>query len=242
MIFYGTYSRNEPRSYLNRVGKIADAVVFGYYPNYYDKGTRVGIKRRMDKAYRSGVPIVIAALSAFKGKRGWTNSEYVRFDAYLALVSGAKGIMWYCYDQAKRHPKLLEAVLKTADELNGSKSIGDVLLSGEEPDWLKCKASFSRRDGLRGKNPSANYDTILQWTAREYNDYLYIFVLNTSQEGETVGDGAVPYDVRLKFGPIINASSEIRVIGEERTIELIDGYLVDSLAPLRVHIYEASIY
>lgn len=238
-----TYSRNEPPSYLHRVGGIVDAVVFGYYPNYYDKGTRVGVKERMDKAYSSGVPTVIAALSAFKsnrGKRRWTNPEHVRFDAYLALVSGAKGILWYKYDDAKKYPPLLEAILETAEELNGTENIGEVLLSGEKPDWLKCKASFSRRDELGGRNPPLNYDSIFLWTAREYKDYLYIFVLNTSQESEIVGDGAAPYDVKLKFATF-TTTAETSIIGENRKIKLVDGYLVDTLGPLEIKIYKRPL-
>ncbi len=227
-----TYSRHEPDAYLSRVGGIVDAVIFGYYPGYYTGGIRINIKKRMDKAYRSGVPIVIAALEAFKTKRGWTRPEHIRFDAYLALISGAKGIMWYNYDQAKQRPKLLEAILKTSNELNGPESIGEVLLLGEEPDHIKCGVRL-----IVGRViDQARYESMIQWTAREYKGFLYVFVAN-ALEGNGIVDGSEK-SCQVKFGPIVNTSSEIRVIGEERTIQISDSHFVDILPSLGVNVYK----
>lgn len=170
-----TYVSDSDAEYLKRVSGIADAVVFGAYPSYCMPRPRADIKRRIEKAYESGVPVVIAALEALEGRRNWTRPKDIRFDAYLSLISGAKGIMWYAYYYAKPRAELLEAVLDMATELNGPENLGEVLLLGKEPKSLQCRllegprfsppASAYEQDWEK-KNEFKQYDSV-QWTARE---------------------------------------------------------------------------
>ena len=241
-----TFVFNWRPKYLKRVNSITDAVVFGFYPNYQGTRPRIEIKRRIEHAYKSGVSVVIAALEAFKGKKGWPRPKDVRFDAYLALTSGAKGIMWYCYAYAKQRPQLLEAVLEVATELNGPERLGEVLLLGKEPRLLGCKTvkghAYFHDDyiyGTRVRTPLKL--SSIQWTAREYEKYLYIFAVNTAQELGAVDDGGKACTVEVEFGPVSSVSSEVHVISEGRTINLSDGYFVDSFEPLGTHIYKVKI-
>jgi hypothetical protein len=247
-----TYVSDSNAEYLKRVSGITDALVFGSYPSLYMPRPRADIKRRIEKAYESGVPVVIAALEALEGRRNWTRPKDVRFDAYLSLISGAKGIMWYAYYYAKPRAELLEAVLDVATELNGAEGLGEVLLSGKEPNSLKCilldgpalspVASAYKQDEEK-KNNFKQYDSI-QWTAREYGSYLYIFAVNTAQKVETgaaTDDGGAAYAVKVKFGPISSSFSKIQIIGESRTKEMLNGYFEDTFEPLGTHIYKIKL-
>jgi len=245
-----TYVADSDAEYLKRVGSIADAVAFGAYPSLYSPRPRADIKRRIEKAYESGVPVVIAGLEALKGRRNWTRRKDVRFDAYLALISGAKGIMWYCYAQARQRPQLLEAVLEVATELNGPEHLGEVLLLGKEPRTLNCKlikgpALSPPASAYEGKETkiTRRYASI-QWTAREHKNYLYIFAVNAAQKVEklkAVHDGGPAYRVTAKFGPVKSVSSQVIVINEGRTIDLSGGYFTDSFEPLGTHIYKVAL-
>ncbi len=243
-----TYIENAPPEYLKQVSGIVDAVVFGAYPSEFGDRPRIEIKRRIDWAYKSGVPVVIAALEALKGKFNWTRHKDVRFDAYLSLISGAKGIMWYGYYQARPRPELLEAVLEVATELNGPESLGEVLLSGKEPEALRCKNIEGRMyfheeyNYATGKRPKPlKWLTSIQWTAREYKDYLYIFAVNTAQKVGATDDGGRELIVKVRFGPITTASLGVEVISEKRMISMSGNYFVDSFEPLGTHIYKIKL-
>jgi len=242
-----TYVVNWHPKYLKRVNSITDAVVFGYFPNHSGRRPRIEIKRRIEHAYESGVSVVIATLEAFKGKAGWPRPKDVRFDAYLALISGAKGILWYGYHYAKQNPELLEAILKVATELNGHEHLGEVFLLGKRPEILSCRAlkgpAYFHDNYVYGSwtEKRALKYTSIQWTAREYEKYLYIFAVNTAQELGAADDGGKACTVEVEFGPVNSVSSEVHVISEGRTIDLSGGYFVDSFEPLGTHIYKVRI-
>lgn len=244
-----TYVAESDSGYLKRVGSIADAVVFGAYPGLYGPRPRADIKRRIEKAYESGVPVVIAGLGVLKlkGENNWTRPKDVRFDAYLSLISGAKGVMWFSYYQARQRPKLLEAVLEVATEFNGPEHLGEVFLLGKEPRSLICKlvkgptySPYASAYENKNTNISKRYNSI-QWSAREYGKYLYIFAVNTAQEVGAADDGGKACTVEVEFGPVSSVSSEVHVISEERTVDLSGGYFVDSFEPLGTHIYKVKI-
>ena len=241
-----TYVEDWHADYLRRVNSMTDAVVFGAYPSYHGIRPRIEIKRRIDHAYKSGVLVVIAALEALKGKYNWTRPKDVRFDAYLALISGAKGIMWHGYAYAKQQPGLVEAVLDVATELNGPERLGEVILSGKKPRLLNCQAvkgpAYFHDDYKyeTGARTSLKLGSI-QWTGREYEKYLYIFAVNTAQKLRATEDGGEACRVTVKFGPIQSKSSQIHVISEGRTIDLSGGYFTDTFEPLGTHIYKVRI-
>jgi hypothetical protein len=224
------------------VGSITDAVVFGFYPSYHGAIARVIVKHRIDLAYERGVPVVIAVLEVLEGKYSWVRRKDVRFDAYLSLISGVKGIMWYGYYYAKPNAELLKAVLEVATELNGPENLGEVLLLGKEPNSLQCillegPALSPTTTWYEQFPPVAS----VQWTARKYKNYLYIFAVNTAQIVGATDDGGPGLIVKVRFGPVNNVSSEVEVISEGRTISLSDNYFVDTFEPLGTHIYKIKL-
>ena len=229
--------------HLKRVSGITDAVVYGLYPSLHGSQPRIDVKQRIDWAYKNGVPVVFASLEALEGQFNWTRPKDVRFDAYLALISGAKGIMWYSYHSAKPNTELVEAVLEVATELNGPESLGEVLLLGKEPNSLECRLLDGPSLSPTATYEFKQYDSV-QWTAREYKNYLYIFAVNTAQKVETgaaTDDGGAAYMIKVKFGPISSPSSKIQIIGESRVVDLSDGYFIDTFEPLGTHIYKVKL-
>jgi len=247
-----TYASQANAEYLRRVAAVVDVLVFGAYPSLYMPRPRADIKRRIDTAYESGAPVVVAALESLKGRRNWTRRKDVRFDAYLSLVSGAKGIMWYGYYYARSRPKLVESILEVAMELNGSMQLGEVLLTGEQPTSLTCTLvegpahsppTSAYEENWQANNTFTRYDS-LQWTARKHKGALYIFAVNAAQKvvsGPATDDGGSSYSVTAKFGPFNSDSSKVDVIGEERSITPSLGYFSDSFLPLAVHIYKIPV-
>jgi hypothetical protein len=243
-----TYVESARPEYLKKVGSIVDATAFGAYPTQYGNRPRIDVERRVYWAYKSGVPVVIAALETIKGKYNWTRPKDVRFDAYLALISGAKGIMWFGYYQAKLRPELLNAVLGVATELNGSEGLGEVLLSGKEPETLRCenlqgKMYFHEQyDYYTGRRPiPAKLFTTIQWTAREYKNYLYIFAVNTAQKVGAKDDGGHELAVKIKFNPITTEFTKAEVIGEKRVLDISENSIIDTFEPLETHIYKIKL-
>jgi hypothetical protein len=237
-----TYVSTNDAEYLKRVSGIVDALIFhAAYPCYYAPRPRIATKYNIDQSYKCGVPVGIAALEALEGRFNWVRRKDVRFDAYLSLISGTKGIMWYAYYYAKPNAELLEAVLEVATELNGTEGLGEVLLSGKEPNSLQC--ILLEGPALSPPYASKQYDSAL-WTAREYKNYLYIFAVNTAQKvvnGPVTDDGRAAYMIKVKFGPISSPSSEIQIIGESRVVDLSDGYFIDTFEPLGTHIYKIKL-
>jgi len=247
-----TYLADSEPAYLRKVSDIADVIILGAYPSLYMPRPRADIKCRIDKAYQSGVPVVVAALESLKGRRNWTRPKDVRCDAYLALISGAKGIMWYGYYYAKSRTQLMDAILQVATQLNGPMRLGEVLLLGKETTSLACElmkgpklappASAYEKDWQK-KKLFKHYDSI-QWTARKHKGNLYIFAVNIAQRlvsGPATDDGGLSYNLTARFGPLSSNASEVEVIGEERTIIPVTNYFSDTFKPLAVHIYKVAL-
>ena len=239
-----TYASDCDSEYLNQVGDIVDAVVFGAYPSYYSPRPRLDVRRRIDKAYKSGVPVVFAALEAIhNGKMGPTKPEYIRCDAYVALVSGAKGIMWYCYARARHMPEVMEAVFDVAEELNGPARLGEVLLVGEVERGIKCRLINGSWYGppasayeKRTTNIKRLYSSI-QWTARKHKGGLYIFAVNMNEKIRAPGNGGQAYSVEAVFESLNVSANKAEVLFEDRTIPITENSFSDKFEPLEVHIY-----
>jgi hypothetical protein len=250
-----TYVEWPEKEYLKESGEYVDALVFGAYPSYYNPRPRIDIRRRIDLAYSSGVPVVIGAVEALKdaepGKRlpamGATRQEYIRADAYIALISGAKGLTWYCWAQARKVPGLMDSVYEVASELNGPQKIGEVLLSGQVIEGIECRLI----SGDKYTPPASAYEnkstdmaflySSLQWTARRHEGYLYIFAVNANENIRAPNNGGNDYAVEVQFHIPYATEGQVKVLFKDGNIELDNGSIVDKFMPLEVNIYRIKL-
>jgi hypothetical protein len=250
-----TYVEWPEKEYLKESGEYVDALNFGAFPSYYSPRPRIDIRRRIDFAYSSGVPVVIGTVEAAKdpdpGQRfpvmGATRSEYIRADAYIALISGAKGLMWYCWAQARKVPGLMDAIYEVATELNGPQKIGEVLLSGLTTEGVECRLI----SGDKYAPPASAYEnkstdtaflySSLQWTARRHKGYLYIFAVNVNENVRAPNNGGKDYAVKVQFHIPYKTEGQVKVLFKDRDITLDNDRFVDEFMPLEVNIYKIRL-
>lgn len=243
-----TYLKSTSPLVLTEASKFMDCLVYGAYPGHgWTGGARLRIARRMNRAYSCGAPAVIAAQEAFKTTSGWTKPEHVMFDTYLALIYGARGIMWYGYHYARDNPELLDAVLARTLILNGPEYLGEVFIRGEDNQNIQARVvegptvfpdsvSKSKKMYLGGKiYPSIN------WRAYNHRGNTYLIMVNGCEMIKESNPNASEKDLTVRI--------EFRGFGDDSKIVLLDGgskysyqsgTLLVTLKPLGVAVFRAT--
>lgn len=246
-----TYLKSTNPSVLTEASKFMDCLVYGAYPGHgWTGGARLRIAIKMNLAYSCGVPAVIAAQEAFKTKSGWTKPEHVMFDTYLALIHGARGIMWYGYHYARDNPELLDAVLARARILNGPEYLGEVFLKGEDnqniqalvvegPTVFPDSVSKSKKMYLGGKiYPSIN------WRAFNHRGNTYLVMVNGCEMIRESNPNASERDLTVKIefrGFDADSNSKIALLdGQSEYSYLKSGLLTVTIKPLGVAVFKIT--
>ncbi len=242
-----TYLDNYVEGYWESVSEITDALIFGLYPILYSDCPRINCKRVIDKAYQVGVPVVFKSVEAYQYKGRWTTPKEVRCDTYLALISGTKGIIWYCYAQARNNQKLMNELYKLGEELNGEKRLGEVILTGDKNVDITCRLL----KGDKYSPPATAFENrnrkikrlyaSLQWTARKYKNSLYIFAVNVNQKVDKNDHGGEEYAVEVSFESKDFSDGDVTLISEGRILEIQKNKFKDKFFPLETHIYKVEL-
>ena len=200
-----TYLKSTDSTVLTEASKFMDCLVYGVYPGHgRASAARLRIAMKMNLAYSCGAPTVIAAQEAFKTKSGWTKPEHVMFDTYLALIHGARGIMWYGYHFTRDNPELLDAVLARTRILNGPEYLGEVFLKGEDnqniqaivvegPAIFPNSVSKSKKMYLGGKI----YHSV-NWRAFNHRGNTYLIMVNACEMIKAVSSNTNENDLTIK--------------------------------------------
>ena len=132
---------------------------------------------------------------------------------YQALIHGANGLIWYTYQDGKfnvlEHPELWAEMQKLVAEV---KALSPVLL-GPANDGVQFRAGED--------------DIIHGLAARDGRD-LYVITVNAENEDA----GTVELDVAG-----LPDSGEAEVLFEERSVDVVDGKIVDEYGPGASHVY-----
>ena len=150
--------------------------------------------------------------------RARPSAEQIRAEVWLALVAGARGIVYFVHEFAPtfredgifRHPDAVAAVARVDQEI---RSLAPVLNS--PPGTVQADASGST-------GPVA---TML----KVYEGETYLFA---------VSESPVPSEARIRIPGIRDADAV--VLGEDRTVHLSDGVLEEPFGPYDVHLYRLA--
>jgi len=240
-----TYLKDGNRHIMRESATFLDCIVYGSYPTQSPKLPRLRVGNRLDFAYDQGAPAVMAALEAFKTKGGWTNPEHVEFDAYLALIHGAKGIWWYCYNRARQKPELLEAVLAVAEVLNGPEYVGEVFFRGKNSENIRCRIAAGPKVFSKGFTTSMKLkmpnNPSIHWRAFNHRGNVYLFMVNCCQifkESYSQVDEAA-FTVELEFTGFDTDSKITRLDGESAYSCKSDSLNV-TVKPLGIAVFKIS--
>jgi hypothetical protein len=161
---------------------------------------------------RTGKPIWVGVQSYKKKDSRYPTPLEYRAQAYIAIIHGAKGLMWY-----------------------GGSVTGGLFLAPEEGHWDDLKKLVKELRGLSPEFMSPTVDrpkvspagALISVCIKESPDRLVMLAANRGPEAVEVTFSSS----RLKAGPA-------KVISENREVKTSTGALRDTLGPYVVHVYE----
>ena len=183
---------------LSHTAKYLDILGKGCYTNYSSqKNSRIWVRWTMEQeteaikmtGRKDVTPILVPEMfQEPKPEEVKLIPAWVRHDAYLGLVSGAKGILIFSlWPRAKfpSHPIYLDAYCKVASEINGKPGLGQVFLFGQAendlnmnivsgPKTTACQIRLKKVETFT--YPSISFANIA------YKDARYLIAVNSTQE------------------------------------------------------------
>jgi len=203
---------------------VVDIIMIGCYPEYHEE-PRACVKRDIDGA-RADCPsrVVIGVPQFFDGSdwggtAGHPTPHEARYDAYTALIAGAKGLDWYSYWRGVGLTELWEGLQETAHELN---ELGPVVLSPDAPQTVTVSVI---------SGPTQSPETV---------GYVYdsIQILQKGERGTYLFASNVATDtVVAEFSGLSSDVIAVDVLYEGRMIPVSAGSFRDTFAEADVHIY-----
>ncbi|MEK7396400.1 MAG: hypothetical protein AAB116_05645, partial [Candidatus Poribacteria bacterium] len=149
-----------------------------------------------------------------KEKQDSPTFEQMRCMAYQCLVNGANGLIFYSYPDLKRDPSGFESRWNDVKRLGTEiKSLIPILLSTE------ARPKVQLLSGAKNIHFSAKY----------YDGKLYIMAVNSSDQPQNA-DFVISEEVK-----------SVKILFEDRTVNMEKYHLKDTFSPIAVHVYEIEI-
>jgi len=212
---------------LNDWCDVVDIIMAGCYPEY-ESEPRACMKLWIDTARQDcpsrtviGVPPFFDT-SDFGRSGGHPTPREARFDAYTALIGGAKGLNWFSYQNGARLTELWDGLQEIVGELH---ELSAVILSSPGPQT----ATVSIISGPT-QSPDVEgyvYDSIQLLQKEVHGTYLFASNLATDT-------------VVAEFSGLSADVVAVDVLYEGRRIPVSGGSFRDSFAETDVHIYWVS--
>jgi hypothetical protein len=155
-------------------------------------------------------------------------SEELRCMTYCALARGATGLFFYCFDDGawklSEHPDVWGAVRAVVNEVNHRLP----LFEAEQLWWPYVHEFPDPGTGFNAALESSICPALLR--VKHGNQTIpageYLLAVNNTNR-------KLAY--RITLPPV--ATNQVPVVGEDRAVDLIKGWLEDKFGPLDVHIY-----
>ena len=201
-----------------------DAVLIGSFPEYWHV-PRANMMARVDLAQTAcpNVPVIATPMffdSNFDGSGDYPSSAEARFDAFTAIIAGARGLHWYSYYRGVGLTDLwaaLQTLSSNIASLHGVLTSPPVLQS-IQVQILSGPLQSPQTEGLV-------YDSIQIWQAK-YSGDIYIFASNLATE-----------TVKARFTGLTERTEPVEVLFESRSINVVNETFEDIFGANRIHIY-----
>jgi hypothetical protein len=206
---------------------VEDIIAVGCYPEYMGQ-PRACMKYWIDRARQACPSKVVIGVPPFFDSNefgvpgGYPTPHEARFDAYTALITGAKGLNWFYYLGGVSLTELWEGLQEIVSELN---ALGPVMLSPDVPQTVTVSV-------ISGPAQSPEV----------YGQYVYdsIQILQKGEGGAYIFASNLATDtVVAEFSGLSADVRAVVVLYERRIIPVSGGSFRDSFAEADVHIYVA---
>ena len=137
--------------------------------------------------------------------------EETRCMTYLALVHGAKGLIYYCYYDLRVLPQYREMWGWLKNIATEVKTLSPILLSPDDRGPALCLAAGSQ----------------VETRLKQCSGRLYLLAVNTANETR-----------HITFQLPRSRSGQARVLFENRSATLAKAQMTDDFSPLAVHVYD----
>jgi hypothetical protein len=201
-----------------------DGILIGSFPEWY-KEPHANVMARVNLAQEAclGWPVIATPMffdSHFDGTGEYPSPVEARFDAYTAIVAGARGLHWYSYYRGVGLTDLWSELQEISLELSSLKGVltSPPVFQTIQPQILSGPTQSPESEGKV-------YDSIQTWQAA-YLDDTYLFASNLATG-----------TVIAQFNSLIDQTEEVQVLFEERSLSVVDESIQDTFEPNEVHIY-----
>jgi hypothetical protein len=182
----------------------------------------IGVSRLREFAnYQKPVWVWIECTNINGDSRYALTPVHVRAEVWMAIIHGARGIGYFCHQFA---PTFIEAgLLANAEMTDTVHSVNDRIT--ELAPVLNTQ-TVANGAGIVLSDTSVTVDKMV----KRFGGYTYLFAVVTKS-----GNTSVSFSLRDFQG-----NSTIEVIGENRSIPVVDGIFEDVFSNYAVHIYKVS--
>ncbi len=146
----------------------------------------------------------------YGGKGRAPTAAEIRVMTYLALVEGAKGIIYYSYFDFFRTPRAREKLPALKQLAREIRTLSPILLEGED---FELPEAVDGKDGFR-------------MLAKTYRGTNYLIMVNTQDKERNFS---------ISLGRA--ATTEVEAPFESRTLKVTNGRIADGVPPYGVHVF-----
>lgn len=201
-----------------------DGILIGSFPEYWNV-VHANIFARVDLVQEAcpGWPVIGTPMffdTNLDGTGDYPSPAEARFDAYTAIIAGAKGLHWFSYFRGVGLTDLWAELQTISLELS---SLKNVLTSSsvEQSIQLQILSGPTNSPQIEGQV----YNSIQSWQA-EYQGNTYIFATNLATDMVTA-----------RFTGLTNRTDPVEVLFESRSVDVVNEAFEDAFAPNEVHVY-----
>jgi hypothetical protein len=206
-----------------------DGILIGSFPEYYEK-PHANVMARVDQVQEAcpGWPVIASPMffdTHFDGTGDYPSPAEARFDAYTAIIAGAKGLHWYSYYRGVGLTDLWAGLQEVSLELSSLKGVltSPPVFQSIQPLILSGPTQSPPTEGRV-------YDSIQTWQA-EYLGDTYIFASNLATG-----------TVTARFTGLTGRTDPLEILFESRSLDIVDEAFEDTFAPNEVHVYHLDSF
>jgi hypothetical protein len=238
--WYGRGARtNHPEDYAEYV-RGDDIISFDIYPTVHDKPAVAGklwyVARGVERlrGWAGGDRIVWNCIECTRisNRKAKPTPQQVKAEVWMSIIHGSQGLIYFCH---QFQPRFVEAGLLADEEM--ARALGAINREIQGLAEVINSPSLAKAATLAVSPADVSPDMA------RLLDPQGIAVCVKKCQGKTY-----LFAVRMEAGPAkgkfqvtgMSGKATVRVIGEDRTIQALDGHFVDDFTPHAVHLYQVT--